>query len=233
VNPSSSATIAGHERSVRKIAPLMNPCVIESPIVTRRCRGRLLRATATGMPRVGSRSGARGSVWISSSAGVSLSHGRAIGCPPRVGRPPGSVAAEQSGLAGIGASDAHMVAMVGLAWTRFAGCTPPELRVAMGRFGFDSAVAGGVSAGSPRRSSPAHDGGGGAQAQESSDQPASAPPAGRGTGRRCGRAASGPGCGEPPPDSSSRSVMQTAMPPMLPICRSRMAGPAPAAWPPR
>jgi hypothetical protein len=39
--------------------------------------------------------------------------------------------AEQHGVAGIGASDAHMLSMVGLARTRFAGRTPLELKQAI------------------------------------------------------------------------------------------------------
>jgi hypothetical protein len=35
------------------------------------------------------------------------------------------------GLAGVGASDAHMLSMVGLACTRFEGRTPAELRQAI------------------------------------------------------------------------------------------------------
>ena len=39
--------------------------------------------------------------------------------------------AERYGLARIGASDAHMLSMVGLARTRFAGRTPHDLRRAI------------------------------------------------------------------------------------------------------
>ena len=39
--------------------------------------------------------------------------------------------ARQYGLASIGSSDAHMLSMVGLAWTRFVGRTPQDLRRAI------------------------------------------------------------------------------------------------------
>jgi predicted metal-dependent phosphoesterase TrpH len=60
----------------------------------------------------------------------------------RASRPQALRFAEQHGLAGIGASDAHMMSMVGLAHTRFAGRTPLDLKhairtastVAEGRF---------------------------------------------------------------------------------------------------
>jgi predicted metal-dependent phosphoesterase TrpH len=49
----------------------------------------------------------------------------------RASRPHAMLFAEQHGLAGIGASDAHMLSMVGLARTRFAGRTPLELKQAI------------------------------------------------------------------------------------------------------
>jgi predicted metal-dependent phosphoesterase TrpH len=49
----------------------------------------------------------------------------------RASRPHALRFAEQHGLAGIGASDAHMMSMVGLARTRFAGHTPLELKHAI------------------------------------------------------------------------------------------------------
>jgi predicted metal-dependent phosphoesterase TrpH len=49
----------------------------------------------------------------------------------RASRPHALRFAEQHGLAGIGASDAHMLSMVGLARTRFAGRTPPDFRHAI------------------------------------------------------------------------------------------------------
>jgi predicted metal-dependent phosphoesterase TrpH len=60
----------------------------------------------------------------------------------RASRPRALALANQYGLAHLGASDAHMVSMLGLAWTRFAGRTPGDLRraiesastVAEGRF---------------------------------------------------------------------------------------------------
>jgi hypothetical protein len=39
--------------------------------------------------------------------------------------------AEQHHIAQIGSSDAHMASMVGLAWTRFPGRTPADLRQAI------------------------------------------------------------------------------------------------------
>ena len=62
--------MAGHDRSVRKIAALMNPWVRESPIVTRRFFGRPLRSTVTGTPSVGSDIGRRGSLRIDTLDGV-------------------------------------------------------------------------------------------------------------------------------------------------------------------
>jgi len=49
----------------------------------------------------------------------------------RASRPPAVRFVQQYGLAGLGSSDAHMVSMVGLARTRFAGRTPHELRRAI------------------------------------------------------------------------------------------------------
>ncbi len=49
----------------------------------------------------------------------------------RGSRPHALELARRHGLAQTGASDAHMVAMIGLARTRFAGRTPSELRVAL------------------------------------------------------------------------------------------------------
>jgi predicted metal-dependent phosphoesterase TrpH len=49
----------------------------------------------------------------------------------RASRPHAMLFAEQHGVAGIGASDAHMLSMVGLARTRFAGRTPLELKQAI------------------------------------------------------------------------------------------------------
>jgi predicted metal-dependent phosphoesterase TrpH len=49
----------------------------------------------------------------------------------RASRPPAVRFVHQQGLAGIGSSDAHMVSMVGLARTRFAGRTPEDLRHAI------------------------------------------------------------------------------------------------------
>jgi len=49
----------------------------------------------------------------------------------RASRPHALRFATQHGLAGIGASDAHMLSMVGLAWTRFEGRTPADLRRAI------------------------------------------------------------------------------------------------------
>jgi predicted metal-dependent phosphoesterase TrpH len=49
----------------------------------------------------------------------------------RASRPHAVRFAEDHGLAAIGSSDAHMLAMVGLARTRFAGHTPREMRTAI------------------------------------------------------------------------------------------------------
>jgi predicted metal-dependent phosphoesterase TrpH len=49
----------------------------------------------------------------------------------RASRPRALELARAHGLAQLGASDAHMVAMIGLARTRFAGSTPSELRAAI------------------------------------------------------------------------------------------------------
>ncbi|MDQ6672419.1 MAG: PHP domain-containing protein [Chloroflexota bacterium] len=49
----------------------------------------------------------------------------------RSSRPPAVRFVREYGLAGLGASDAHMVSMVGLARTRFAGRTPEDLRRAI------------------------------------------------------------------------------------------------------
>jgi len=49
----------------------------------------------------------------------------------RASRPPAMRFVQHYRLAGLGASDAHMVSMVGLARTRFAGRTPHELRQAI------------------------------------------------------------------------------------------------------
>jgi predicted metal-dependent phosphoesterase TrpH len=49
----------------------------------------------------------------------------------RASRPHAVRFAGEHGLAGVGASDAHMLAMVGLACTRFEGRTPAELRLAI------------------------------------------------------------------------------------------------------
>jgi predicted metal-dependent phosphoesterase TrpH len=49
----------------------------------------------------------------------------------RASRPHAIRFADEHGLAGVGASDAHMLSMVGLAWTRFDGRTPTELRRAI------------------------------------------------------------------------------------------------------
>ncbi|MGI9148683.1 MAG: PHP-associated domain-containing protein [Chloroflexota bacterium] len=49
----------------------------------------------------------------------------------RASRAPAQRFAEQYGLAGLGSSDAHMVCMVGLARTHFAGRTPQDLRTAI------------------------------------------------------------------------------------------------------
>ncbi len=49
----------------------------------------------------------------------------------RASRPHAVRFATQHGLAGLGASDAHMLSMVGLACTRFAGRTPADLRRAI------------------------------------------------------------------------------------------------------
>lgn len=51
----------------------------------------------------------------------------------RASRPKALAVAEAHGLAQIGSSDAHMASMVGLAWTRFAGRTPADLRLAIER----------------------------------------------------------------------------------------------------
>ena len=63
--------MAGHDTSVRKMAPLMKPWLMLSPSVTKRCVGVVPAGGVTAMPRVGSVSGCRGSVWISTSAGTS------------------------------------------------------------------------------------------------------------------------------------------------------------------
>jgi hypothetical protein len=49
----------------------------------------------------------------------------------RASRPHALRFAEQHGLAGIGASDAHMMSMVGLARTRFAGRSPLHVKQAI------------------------------------------------------------------------------------------------------
>ena len=49
----------------------------------------------------------------------------------RASRPRAMRFAAEHGLAGVGASDAHMLSMVGLARTRFEGRTPTELRRAI------------------------------------------------------------------------------------------------------
>ena len=49
----------------------------------------------------------------------------------RASRPHAVRFANQHGLAGVGSSDAHMLSMVGLAWTRFEGRTPADLRLAI------------------------------------------------------------------------------------------------------
>jgi len=49
----------------------------------------------------------------------------------RASRPRALALAERYGLARLGASDAHMVSMIGLAWTRFPGRTPEDLRSAI------------------------------------------------------------------------------------------------------
>jgi len=49
----------------------------------------------------------------------------------RGSRPHALALARQHGLAEVGASDAHMVAMIGLARTRFPGDTPDDLRAAL------------------------------------------------------------------------------------------------------
>ena len=49
----------------------------------------------------------------------------------RGSRPHALALAREHGLAEVGASDAHMVAMVGLARTRFPGRSPADLRTAL------------------------------------------------------------------------------------------------------
>jgi predicted metal-dependent phosphoesterase TrpH len=49
----------------------------------------------------------------------------------RASRPRALALADAHGLAQLGSSDAHMVAMIGLARTRFVGTTPAELRAAI------------------------------------------------------------------------------------------------------
>jgi predicted metal-dependent phosphoesterase TrpH len=49
----------------------------------------------------------------------------------RGSRPHGLALADRHGLAQVGASDAHMVAMIGLARTRFPGRSPQDLRTAL------------------------------------------------------------------------------------------------------
>jgi hypothetical protein len=49
----------------------------------------------------------------------------------RASRPRALALAHAHGLAQLGASDAHMVSMIGLARTRFVGTTPAELRAAI------------------------------------------------------------------------------------------------------
>jgi predicted metal-dependent phosphoesterase TrpH len=49
----------------------------------------------------------------------------------RASRPHALRFAEQHGLAAVGSSDAHMLAMVGLCRTRFPGTSPDELRHAL------------------------------------------------------------------------------------------------------
>jgi hypothetical protein len=49
----------------------------------------------------------------------------------RGSRPRALALARQHDLAEVGGSDAHMVAMIGLARTRFPGRTPAELRAAL------------------------------------------------------------------------------------------------------
>ena len=70
VRPSSKAVIAGQDRSVRWIAPLMKPWVRESPTVTSRCLAGFASAGVTSIPSLGSVSGSRGLLRISTSSGV-------------------------------------------------------------------------------------------------------------------------------------------------------------------
>ncbi len=79
--------MAGQDRSVRNTAPLMNPCVSESPIVTSRCFAFLGLPAVTGMPSVGSVTGCLGSYRISTSAGIA--------CLSVITPPPGAPEAGQ------------------------------------------------------------------------------------------------------------------------------------------
>ena len=64
--------MAGHDTSVRNTAPLMKPWLMLSPIVTRRWSAVVAAAAGvTGIPRIGSVTGWRGSLRMSTSAGVS------------------------------------------------------------------------------------------------------------------------------------------------------------------
>ena len=61
-------------------------------------------------------------------AGVEILNASLAG---RGSRPRALLFADQHGLARIGSSDAHMVSMIGLAWTRFPGKTTADLRHAI------------------------------------------------------------------------------------------------------
>lgn len=80
-------------------------------------------------------------------AGVEVLNASLAGRPSR---PRAAAFVEQHGLAALGSSDAHMLAMVGLAQTRFAGRTPADVRraietattIAEGRFASIGEIAG-------------------------------------------------------------------------------------------